>query len=89
LEGRRRLRDGNTTLSQDAADMVHNGRRLVHEQLTQPMQRLNVLLLHRLDGYEPHDRAAGRFDNGFRVVAVVLVGLHERGHVLWADQQWL
>jgi hypothetical protein len=59
------------------------------EQFAHAVHCLHVLLLHRLHGHEVHRRPASGLDDGLRIIAVVLVGLHERRDVLRTDQPHL
>src|SRR5450755_1255086 len=89
MELRRRLRDHYAALGQHAAHLVDDGRSLVDQQLAQPMQCLDILLLDGLDRHEAHRWPARSFNNRLGVVAIVLVGLHERRNVLRADESYV
>src|SRR5450631_937981 len=89
MERRRRLGDHDAALGQHAAHLVDDGRSLVDQELAQPMQRLNTLLLNSLDRHEAHGGPACSFDDGLGIVAIVLVGLHERRNVLRADESYV
>jgi hypothetical protein len=78
---RRRAREaargeGNAGVEQDAAHLAEGGRAMIDQALPGPVHRLEVLLLHRLQRYEPLVRLLhGRADR-FGVVTVVLLSAH-------------
>ena len=51
-----------------------------------PMNRLHRQLFSGLDRHKAHAGSADRLADGFRVIPIVLVGLHIGRDELWTDQ---
>lgn len=66
--------------------LIDHGGTVADPDCAHPVCGLDVLLLDRFDRNEAHGRPTGGLDNRLGVVAIVLVGLDEGRHILWADQ---
>ncbi len=86
LESCGRLCNDHATFSQQASNLVDQGGTLMHQQFAHAMNGSHVLLLNRLDRHKTHRRSAGSFNDGRRIVGVILVGLDEGADILRADQ---
>src|SRR5215471_7018867 len=76
------LRDGDTAVEQEGADLVGNGRALADEAGAHPVQGLQVELFLGLGGDEAHGRTLDGFGDGLRIAVVVFVTLEECTRVL-------
>ena len=63
--------------------MVAQGNALAHQQLATMMQLQDGLLFRPLGPDKPHARPLYRLTDGFRIIAVALVGLQVRFHKGW------
>src|SRR5246127_5530963 len=78
-----------STLQQQTTDLVYHRSTSHDPALAHPVQRLHIQLLVGLDRHKPHRGTAHRFGDRFGINEVVLVGLHERLHVLCRHQAHL
>ena len=83
------LRHHDPILRQQAPHLVAQRRAFPHPRLAQPMQRLHILLLHRLHSHKAHVRALHRLGDRARIVVIVLVPSYVRLHVLRGNQPHL
>jgi hypothetical protein len=77
------LCDDNAALGQQPADLVDQRGSLFDEPTAQPVDRLDILTLYRLERHEAHMGTGHRFTGRLGVATVVLVpfgiGLHKQG----------
>jgi hypothetical protein len=59
---------------------------LPNQFVTNPVDRLQVLLGNRLDGNKTHRRPTYRFTNSLGIVGIVLVALDVGFNKLWRNQ---
>jgi hypothetical protein len=69
-------------VTQKAPDLTGEGRTVVHETLSRPVERLDILLFCRTTGYEAHIGLLQRRADRLCVVRVVLLAKPEGLHVL-------
>jgi hypothetical protein len=82
LESLRRTRNDQTSLCEQAPDLIDHGSTLAHQNGTHPMDGLDIFLLDRLNADKAYRRPTCGLNDCLGVVAVVLVRLHERRHIL-------
>jgi hypothetical protein len=80
--------DGNrdAALEQEASHVIDHDRATRDETRAEPVDRLQIQLLHRLEWHEPPGRPLNRLANRFGIQEVILLGLHEWLHVLRRNQ---
>jgi hypothetical protein len=80
------LCEDHTALQQERSYLVDDRCAPGNKPVTNPVDRLQVKLVIRLDRDETHVLALDSLGNSLRVNEVVLVGLHKRLHELCGDQ---
>ena len=70
------LRNGRSAFEKNGAQLVGQVRARTHQPRADPVQRLDVKLLLRLQFNKAHCRARSSLGDGFRIPVVILVGLH-------------
>lgn len=83
---RNRLREYDAPFGENAAHLTHKASSIANEAATSTVKALHILLFDGLDRHEAHRRSLQGLANGFGVIAVGLVALHEGLHELRADE---
>ena len=73
-------------LPEKTADLIDEPDAIGNQATANPMNRLHRQLFGGLDRHEAHVWSADRLADGFRVIPIVLVGLHIGRDELWTDQ---
>jgi len=77
--------EGDAAVEQQAAHPRNQSGPVVDQPLPCAVQRLYILLLHCPEGNEAHVGALDGLTKSFRIVAVILIPLHEGLYILRAD----
>jgi hypothetical protein len=80
------LCDDNAMLPEKTADLIDEPDAIRNQTTAYPMNRLHRQLFGGLNRHEAHVWSTDRLADGFRVIPIVLVGLHIGRDELWTDQ---
>ena len=73
-------------LPEKTADLIDEPNAISDQATANPMNRLHRQLFGGLDRHEAHVWSTDRLADGFRVIPIVLIGLHIGRDELWTDQ---